>query len=222
MNTPRSTIDAAVASNAPVLTVRDHDGGATYMRDEADALTVAVGDILYEADTNYLLPYRVEAIRPRGIAAPLFRLAPASLSSPECGWVSWKLCRRAPASSTTASEVRPALTPETFRARRLELGLSVERVAALLDVAPSAVESWEQGARPSWGWRYVEWRLTQSSAVASGAVIGQRRRLGMTQAQFAVALGVDVGTVSRWERGAATVTAPGMFWLAIEALKGVE
>lgn len=43
-----------------------------------------------------------------------------------------------------------------------------------------------------------------------------RNRTGLTQAQLAAALGVDTGTVARWERG--ELKPPPYLWRALEHL----
>lgn len=47
----------------------------------------------------------------------------------------------------------------------------------------------------------------------------QREKLGLSQRELAEALGVDVGTISRWERGART--PPKYVALALEALERI-
>ena len=47
----------------------------------------------------------------------------------------------------------------------------------------------------------------------------RRRRLGLTQAELASALGVHVDTVNGWERGRIALTAPRSLWLDVEMAK---
>ena len=46
----------------------------------------------------------------------------------------------------------------------------------------------------------------------------ERERLGLSQSELARRFGVDVMTVSRWERGERQITAPGAVALALRAL----
>jgi transcriptional regulator with XRE-family HTH domain len=47
----------------------------------------------------------------------------------------------------------------------------------------------------------------------------RRLRLGLSQSQLAARLDVTKETVSRWERGALNIAAPGMLALALRALE---
>ena len=47
----------------------------------------------------------------------------------------------------------------------------------------------------------------------------RRLRLGLSQSQLAARLDVTKETVSRWERGALNIAAPGMLDLAVHALE---
>ena len=49
-----------------------------------------------------------------------------------------------------------------------------------------------------------------------GSIRAYRDRAGLTQAQLAAALGVDAGTVARWERG--ELNPPPYLWRALEHL----
>lgn len=46
-----------------------------------------------------------------------------------------------------------------------------------------------------------------------------REELGLSQAELARLFGVDVMTISRWERGESRITAPGAIALALECLR---
>lgn len=61
----------------------------------------------------------------------------------------------------------------------------------------------------------------KSDPITREELIETRRALGMTQSELGEALGVGVLTISRWERGKATVH-PQILRLAFEALKSAR
>jgi transcriptional regulator with XRE-family HTH domain len=94
-----------------------------------------------------------------------------------------------------------------LRRRRLDLGLLQRQVAERLGADHSSVTNWERNrTKPALHFLpgivcflgYVPW--------AAGASVGERllalrRQRGVSQAMLARLLGIDPGTLSRWERG---------------------
>src|SRR5262249_62294784 len=96
-----------------------------------------------------------------------------------------------------------------IRKKRIELGLLQREVADLLGADPQSVNAWERNYRQP-----VLHRLPGISAflgydlenVSDDAPLGlrivsKRRRLGLSQKALAQSLGIDEGSVRKWERG---------------------
>jgi transcriptional regulator with XRE-family HTH domain len=94
-----------------------------------------------------------------------------------------------------------------LRRRRLELGLLQRELAEQLRVNPGTVTNWELN-RTAPALRFVPAIISFLGFDPSppGASLGEqlravRRRAGYCQDRFARLLGIDPGTLSRWERG---------------------
>lgn len=94
-----------------------------------------------------------------------------------------------------------------LRRRRLDLGLNQRTVAEQLGVCMDAVTLWENGrARPlvrHYGpiIRFLGYDPEPSDRSLAGRLRAVRRRLGLSQAKFAARVGLDEGSVCRWESG---------------------
>lgn len=96
-----------------------------------------------------------------------------------------------------------------IRKRRIERGMLQREVAAVLDVDESSVNAWERNrhqpvlrVHPA----IAAFLGYEPDAVPQDAPIGfriasKRRRLGISRRQLATEVGVDEGTILRWERG---------------------
>lgn len=103
-----------------------------------------------------------------------------------------------------------------IRRRRLDLGLLQRTVAKELDVREKTIGLWENGlARPlprSYGRivRFLGYDPEPGDLSVAGRLRAVRRRLGLSQADFAAKVGLDEGSVCRWESG----SRPPSRWMA--------
>ena len=94
-----------------------------------------------------------------------------------------------------------------IRRRRLDLGLMQRTVAHQLGVREETVGLWENGlARPlprHYGniVRFLGYDPEPGGQTVAGRLRAVRRRLGLSQAEFAAKVGLDEGSVCRWESG---------------------
>jgi transcriptional regulator with XRE-family HTH domain len=96
-----------------------------------------------------------------------------------------------------------------IRKRRLELGLLQREVADLLGADPQSVNAWERNYHQPALHRlqaitaFLGYDLKNASddAPLGLRIASKRRRLGLSQKALAESLGIDEGTVSKWERG---------------------
>jgi transcriptional regulator with XRE-family HTH domain len=101
----------------------------------------------------------------------------------------------------------PRSVGEHLRKVRLDRGLPQRTVAEALGVRVETVRMWEAGrARPlpRHHSRLVRFLGDDPEPAGSGRgerIRARRRRLGLTQAELAAALGIDEGTVNDLERG---------------------
>ncbi len=97
-----------------------------------------------------------------------------------------------------------------LRKRRLDLGLWQRTVAQTLGVREETVGLWENGlARPlprQYGRivRFLGYDPEPGDLTVAGRLRTLRRRLGLSQAEFATLAGLDEGSVCRWEAGSRT------------------
>jgi transcriptional regulator with XRE-family HTH domain len=96
-----------------------------------------------------------------------------------------------------------------IRTRRIELGLLQREVAHVLGVDPGSVNAWERN------YREPSLRLLPAIRAFLGydlenvpddtplgfRIASKRRRLGLSQKALGESLGIDEGTVGKWERG---------------------
>jgi transcriptional regulator with XRE-family HTH domain len=102
-----------------------------------------------------------------------------------------------------------ALLQDPQGKKRIELGLLQRELAALLGVDPGSVNAWERNCRQPVLHRlpaiaaFVGHHFENASAqVPLGLrIAAKRRRLGLSQKALAALLGIDEGTIRRWERG---------------------
>jgi transcriptional regulator with XRE-family HTH domain len=91
--------------------------------------------------------------------------------------------------------------------RRLDLGLWQRTVAKTLGVRSETIRLWEHGlARPlarHYGQivRFLGYDPEPGDRSLAGRLRAIRRRLGLSQAEFAAKVGLDEGSVCRWESG---------------------
>src|SRR6266850_2389072 len=96
---------------------------------------------------------------------------------------------------------------EHLRKRRLDLGLLQRTVAEQLGVRVDTVTLWENGrSRPLPRHhgsivRFLGYDPEPGDRSLAGRLRTIRRRLGLSQADFAVKVGLDEGSVCRWESG---------------------
>lgn len=116
--------------------------------------------------------------------------------------------------ATLKGEWKAAGYPITFnhlgdhlRKRRLDLGLQMKQAAKLLGAHAQSLTNWEEG-RTAPAVRYVpailEFLGYDPRPVPedlAGRLIHHRVGLGLSQEAFARLLGVDPGTLRRWESG---------------------
>ena len=101
--------------------------------------------------------------------------------------------------------------PETLgdhlRARRRALGLLQKEAAVQLGVCQETVIHWEKGqTQPEIGlWpaviRFLGYDPAPPPTTFAARLLAARRRLGLPRKEAALRLGVDDGTLGRWERG---------------------
>jgi transcriptional regulator with XRE-family HTH domain len=104
------------------------------------------------------------------------------------------------------------IDPKTFsdhlRKRRLDLHLTLRDVAKQVGCDPSSVNAWERNYHQPALRRFpaivafLGYSLEAASAdqPLSVRIASKRRRLGLSQKALAELLGLDEGTVSKWER----------------------
>ena len=109
-----------------------------------------------------------------------------------------------------------------LRARRLDLGLQVKDVAARFGCREETIINWEtRGLTPAVSWMpkilgflgYDPTGEPGREAPLATRLAARRRKLGLSQAKLAAALGVHEDTLRRWEAGAHGVCAPFLAWL---------
>jgi len=94
-----------------------------------------------------------------------------------------------------------------LRKRRLDRGLWQRTVAQELGVRPETIRLWENGlARPlprQFGKivRFLGYDPEPADPTLTGRLRTIRRRLGLSQVDFATKVGLDEGRVCRWENG---------------------
>jgi transcriptional regulator with XRE-family HTH domain len=108
----------------------------------------------------------------------------------------------------------PATYPATLhtigdhlRRRRLDLGLLQREVAERTGADTSTVTNWELNRTEPALWflpgiiRFLGYSPSTDDGSIGGRLLAYRRERGLSQAAFARLLGVDPGTLGRWERG---------------------
>jgi transcriptional regulator with XRE-family HTH domain len=93
--------------------------------------------------------------------------------------------------------------------KRIELGLLQREVADLLGADPQSVNAWERNYRQPVLHRLpaitaffgYELEAPPADAPHNLRIASKRRRLGLSQRALAERLGLDEGTVRKWERG---------------------
>ena len=97
-------------------------------------------------------------------------------------------------------------TEDHLRVCRIDRGLLQREAAALLNVKLSTYQSWEQGREP--GVRFwpsitawLGYYPAPKPVTLAERLLAYRRLHGMTQEELAERLGVNAGTVRRWEQG---------------------
>lgn len=112
--------------------------------------------------------------------------------------------------------LQPCGLGDHLRRTRLDLGLRQRDLAARLGVRTETVANWERGgsrplARHRAGvLRFLGGDPEPPPTTLAGRLKATRYRLGLTQEQMANRLGLDEGSVSRWESGSRRPTQ----WMA--------
>ena len=111
-----------------------------------------------------------------------------------------------------------------LRKRRLDVGLLQRELAERLGVDETTVTNWELNrTAPALRFlpgivRFLGYVLRAAENTLGERLLGFRRERGLSQAAFGRSLGIDPGTLARWERGSRW---PGSEFLArLEALLG--
>ena len=105
--------------------------------------------------------------------------------------------------------IRPTLRTlgDHLRRRRLDLGLLQRQVADQLGADTSTITNWELGrTEPELRFlagivRFLGYAPRTADGSIGEQLLAYRRERGASQADLARLLGVDPGTLSRWERG---------------------
>lgn len=93
-----------------------------------------------------------------------------------------------------------------IRRRRLSLKLKQEQVAARIGVDQCSLYNWENGrSKPSIGYmptiiRFLGYNPLPKATTMGARLVRHRTTLGLSQAEAAKRIGVDPGTLARWER----------------------
>jgi site-specific DNA recombinase len=116
-----------------------------------------------------------------------------------------------PQTYSTGHIVRIPTVPKTvgdhIRKRRLGLKLHQREVAEQLGVAPSSLINWEGNwSSPEIRYmpaiiKFLGYDPLPAANTLGEQLVRQRRSLGLSQKESAQGLGVDPGTLARWERG---------------------
>jgi transcriptional regulator with XRE-family HTH domain len=109
---------------------------------------------------------------------------------------------------------QPAVYPKELRTlgdhlrkRRLDLGLLQREVAAQISVAKDTISNWEGNATsPDLRMvprimRFLGYEPERRNVSPGDRLLACRRSRGLSQSEMARRLGIDPGTLSRWERG---------------------
>jgi len=116
----------------------------------------------------------------------------------------------------------PTNIGEMIRKRRLDLNLRQIDVAQLIGCDEMTVVNWEKGhtmPRINCMAGVIEFLVVSplpDSATLAQRLVNHRTTRGLTQKEFARRIGVDPGTLSRWERG--NRLPEGEFLTAVEAI----
>jgi transcriptional regulator with XRE-family HTH domain len=100
-----------------------------------------------------------------------------------------------------------AIIGDHLRKRRLDLGLFQREVAQRLGVDTATITNWELGrTAPAIRFlpaltRFLGYNPYPPSQCLAERLHVRRRSLGWSQAHLAGLLGIDEGTITRWERG---------------------
>ena len=99
-----------------------------------------------------------------------------------------------------------------LKKRRLDLGLFQKNVAVRLGVDNSTILNWEHGkTQPPVRFlpriiRFLGYDPYPAPRSLGENLVAKRRQLGLSRKRMAARLGVDEGTMKRWERGMARPT----------------
>jgi transcriptional regulator with XRE-family HTH domain len=94
-----------------------------------------------------------------------------------------------------------------LRKRRLDLNLLQREVAERLGASPAAITNWELGhTAPALAWmphiiRFLGYDPRPMPEAIGSRLKAYRRGRGVSQEAMARQLGIDPGTLARWERG---------------------
>ncbi len=97
-----------------------------------------------------------------------------------------------------------------IRKRRLDLKLTQKQVAEILGVTESSVWNWEGNESPPF-WRFwgpirdfLSYDPFPTARTLAERLVRYRQMSGLSQKAMARKLGIDPGTLSRWERAQST------------------
>ena len=106
----------------------------------------------------------------------------------------------------------PKTIGEMIRKRRLDLGLRQIDVAKVIGCDEMSIVNWERGhtipriTHMAGVTRFLGCNPFPSAGTLAERLLNRRKASGITQKEFAREIGVDPGTLGRWERGERTPT----------------
>jgi transcriptional regulator with XRE-family HTH domain len=135
-----------------------------------------------------------------------------------------------PQSYSTGRVIRIPVAPQTvgdhIRKKRLGLKLLQKDVAKQIGVDKTSVFNWE-GNRSRPGIRYMaaiigflEYDPLPQANTLAEQLVRRRTRLGLSQKESAGRIGVDQGTLARWERGEREPAGAFLVWVKRFLLEG--
>jgi len=107
----------------------------------------------------------------------------------------------------TGYPANPKTIGEMIRKRRLDLGLGQMEVAEIVGCSQATVTNWEKGhGAPRINHmagviKFLGFNPLPDGGTVAQRLVNHRKAHGLTQKAFAAQIGVDQGTLAKWERG---------------------